>query len=331
MHCCHADAPASGYLMIESGVGKSMLELEGAAAHLPVVRTRSTRLHLRLARASAPPSSSVPPRPSSPSRAARASCSSSSASPSSSTIVSRCGEPLRRQTIASRRTAWLSSAVASRWQERPDGVDRPGCVAGEQLERDQRRAAAGRALVLEAAPQQLDLLAETELADRAVRDRPLAVVRRRAGAFDLVLPLACGARRAPAPSPPRRARRPARRPRRASRRDRIERPRTLGARRSARTGRNSRPVRFCSRMCADQPATREQANIAGVERRAGSRRRRARRPSRTRRSSRSRTLRLAPLELGERGLLERLGDLDLRRAELLRRRLRMRERGSSAR
>ena len=29
-------------------------------------------------------------------------------------------------------------------------------------------------------------------------------------------------------------------------------------------GRNRRPVRFCSRMCADQPATREQANIAGA-------------------------------------------------------------------
>src|SRR5436853_5421346 len=28
--------------------------------------------------------------------------------------------------------------------------------------------------------------------------------------------------------------------------------------------RSSRPVRFCSRMCADQPATREQANIAGA-------------------------------------------------------------------
>src|SRR5947208_2581804 len=29
-------------------------------------------------------------------------------------------------------------------------------------------------------------------------------------------------------------------------------------------GRKSRPVRFCSRMCADQPATREHANIAGA-------------------------------------------------------------------
>src|SRR4029078_12777540 len=31
-------------------------------------------------------------------------------------------------------------------------------------------------------------------------------------------------------------------------------------------GRKSRPVRFCSRMCADQPATREQANMAGASR-----------------------------------------------------------------
>jgi hypothetical protein len=30
-------------------------------------------------------------------------------------------------------------------------------------------------------------------------------------------------------------------------------------------GRKRRPVRFCSRMCADQPATREQANIAGAK------------------------------------------------------------------
>jgi hypothetical protein len=62
-------------------------------------------------------------------------------------------------------------------------------VAREQLERDERRAAAGRALVLEPSPQQLDLLAVAKLADRAVRDRPLAVVGGARCTLDLVLPL----------------------------------------------------------------------------------------------------------------------------------------------
>ena len=66
----------------------------------------------------------------------------------------------------------------------------PGRVAREQLERDQRRAAAGRRLVVETAAEQLDLLAEPELSDGPVGDRPLAVVGDARGAFDLVLPLA---------------------------------------------------------------------------------------------------------------------------------------------
>jgi len=57
-------------------------------------------------------------------------------------------------------------------------------VPGQELERDQRRPAAGRALVVEPAPQKLRLLAVPELANRAIRDRALPVV-----AFDLVLPL----------------------------------------------------------------------------------------------------------------------------------------------
>ena len=61
-------------------------------------------------------------------------------------------------------------------------------VPGEELQRDERRAAARRALVLEAAAEQLGLLAVAELADRAIRDRPLAVVVRPGEAFDLVLP-----------------------------------------------------------------------------------------------------------------------------------------------
>jgi hypothetical protein len=62
-------------------------------------------------------------------------------------------------------------------------------VPGQELERDQRRPAAGRALVVEPAPQKLRLLAVPELANRAIRDRALPVVGRTGLAFDLVLPL----------------------------------------------------------------------------------------------------------------------------------------------
>jgi hypothetical protein len=61
-------------------------------------------------------------------------------------------------------------------QERADVVDQSRMVAREELERDQRRAAAGRALVLEPTPKELGLLAVAELADRPVRDRALPVV-----------------------------------------------------------------------------------------------------------------------------------------------------------
>jgi hypothetical protein len=75
-------------------------------------------------------------------------------------------------------------------QHRANRVDRARAVPREQLERDQRRAAAGRALVIEAPAQQLDLLAETELTDRPIGDRALAVVGAARGPFNLVLPLA---------------------------------------------------------------------------------------------------------------------------------------------
>ncbi len=148
-------------------------------------------------------------------------------------------------------------------QLRPDGVDRSGAVAREQLQRDQGGAAAGRALVVEAALEQLDLLAKAELADRPIGDRPLAVIGAPGGALELVLPLpaqvgellllallgesvglgGCFREGQEAWSP-------------FSER---------GAGPTYRAeGRKSRPVRFCSRMCADQPATREQANIAGA-------------------------------------------------------------------
>ena len=70
----------------------------------------------------------------------------------------------------------------------PDVVDEPRMVAREQLERDQRRAAARGALVLDPAPQELRLLSEAELANRAVRDRALPVVDRARRALELVLP-----------------------------------------------------------------------------------------------------------------------------------------------
>ncbi|HET7855362.1 MAG TPA: hypothetical protein VFL41_02795 [Gaiellaceae bacterium] len=61
-------------------------------------------------------------------------------------------------------------------------------VPREQLERHERRPSAGWALVLQAAAEQLRLLPVAELADRAIGDGALAVVRRARRALDLVLP-----------------------------------------------------------------------------------------------------------------------------------------------
>jgi hypothetical protein len=62
-------------------------------------------------------------------------------------------------------------------------------VAREQLEREQRRPAAGGALVFEPTAEELRLLPEAKLPDGAIRDRPLTVVSRPGRALDLVLPL----------------------------------------------------------------------------------------------------------------------------------------------
>ena len=74
-------------------------------------------------------------------------------------------------------------------QQRADVVDIAGVVARQPLEREQRRAAHSRALVVEPAPQQLLLRAEPELADRAVRDGALSEVGRARGSLELVVPL----------------------------------------------------------------------------------------------------------------------------------------------
>ena len=59
----------------------------------------------------------------------------------------------------------------------------------QELERDQRRAAAGGALVLEPAAEQLGLLPKAELADGPVRDGSLTVVVGAGRGLELVRPL----------------------------------------------------------------------------------------------------------------------------------------------
>jgi hypothetical protein len=74
-------------------------------------------------------------------------------------------------------------------ENRAHGVDRCRPIAREQLERDERRPANGRALVLESAAEELELLAKAELADRTVCHGTLTVVRASRDALDLVCPL----------------------------------------------------------------------------------------------------------------------------------------------
>src|SRR5439155_26970350 len=145
-------------------------------------------------------------------------------------------------------------------QERAHRVHDSWVIAREQLEREQRRASARRALVLQPAAQQLFLLAKAELPDGSIGCRPLAVIgrsrcrlelvgpgRTQAGALTFVAALGESVRFDPGLG--------------EAQTDVSE--RSAGPTYSA-EGRNSRPVRFCSRMCADHPATREQANIAGA-------------------------------------------------------------------
>ena len=72
------------------------------------------------------------------------------------------------------------------WTER---VDIPGMVSREAFERDERRAARRRAVVLESPAQELELLPEPELRDRAVGLGAVAVVRVARCRLDLLVPL----------------------------------------------------------------------------------------------------------------------------------------------
>ena len=165
--------------------------------------------------------------------------------------MSRWGEPPNRRVVV---------RVRERVQERPDRVDLPRRVAREQLEREQRRPAAGWALVLEPAAQELRLLAEAELADGAVRSRALPVVLRAHLQLQLVGPVAAKVRDLALLALLGQL---------VSQGGCLGQGHTEARDRSAgpmywADGLNRRPVRFCSRICADQPATREQANIAGA-------------------------------------------------------------------
>ena len=66
--------------------------------------------------------------------------------------------------------------VRERVQRPPNRVHDSRMRPGEELEREERRAARCRALVFQAAAKQLGLLVEAELSDRAIREGPLPIV-----------------------------------------------------------------------------------------------------------------------------------------------------------
>ena len=148
-------------------------------------------------------------------------------------------------------------------QHRAHAVHIARMVAGEAFERDQRRPPRGRALVLEPAPDQLELLAEPELRDRAVGVRADAVVGAPRRMLQLLVPL-LPQRREPTLVSLLRELVGLRRGLLEGHEPEIdEAGRGPGPTYFA-DGRTRRFSFFCSRMCADQPAVREQANIAGA-------------------------------------------------------------------
>src|SRR6187200_154937 len=80
-------------------------------------------------------------------------------------------------------------------QQRSERVHVAGMGSREALERDERGASRGGALVLEAAAEQLEFLAEAELGDRAVRLGTDAVVRVARTRLDLLVPLGAEGRK----------------------------------------------------------------------------------------------------------------------------------------
>ena len=91
--------------------------------------------------------------------------------------------------MARRRTAWFASVDAIVCSNGPHRVDEARARLRQALHGNERRAADGRTVVLEPAPQQLELLTEAELPDRTIGDRALAVVAAACGGLDLFVPL----------------------------------------------------------------------------------------------------------------------------------------------
>ena len=306
-----------------AGLQKSALEWRRRRRICPVLRPPAPRARLRLQLASASSRACRAPRPPSPR---------SAASPARALPPRRC--PQQHDRVA------LGRAVPQREDREPPhrlvavGVQRGWCRSGRteltsagwsressSIE-SERRAAAGRAVVLEPAPQQLLLLAQAELADRAVgapRARGSRRPRRRASSSsahaaaqlgELALVAALGERvRLDAGLGEAQVRTGV-----TSTSDavRVRRPDVPGRR-------PEEPARALLLEDVRRPAGDARAGEhRGRERRRDLARRRARPPSSTRRSSPARARDARSCSCRERGLLELLGDLDLRRAELLR-------------
>ena len=237
--------------------------------------------------------------------------------------MSRCGEPLRRQTIARRRTAWFGSEFTRVCRIGRTALTGPG-VTGQELQRDERRAATGR----------------------AVSSRP----RRSSSGFwrKRSCPIARYAR---APRESRAAHRfPARRPLAAHLRERALVGQPAARRASASFNGDRRAADLVAgRLRRPIAPTAESAPgallLEDVRRPAGDPRAGEHRGSQVGRNlgqveddggveldvRRDHVVGLVVAERGKRGLLERRGNLEAGRAELFAVCLRMRERGSSAR
>ena len=104
-------------------------------------------------------------------------------------MVSRCGRavPQTDDREAPHRDIRISCGEVV--EQRTECVDVPGMAARETFERNERRAARRRAVVLETPAQELELLPEPELRDCAVRLGAVAVVRVARRRLDLLVPL----------------------------------------------------------------------------------------------------------------------------------------------